>query len=934
MPRPGPATRALAWKASVLLLLPPHLPISQQPACGSAFRLCAAGPSTASFIAPAINERPRHRRHRGYNPRLCPPPLGEARSCVRGIAAARFVTRHTSGEIPDTPEALFRSLRPTDPNIRDLWLRQGDLLREYVEHAVDQPDVALELPTGAGKTLVGLLVAEFRRRARSERVAYLCPRVQLARQVAAKATGYGIETVTLVRRQADWPQAAFQRYSRGQAVAIATYHQVFNTHPRMDTSQTIVLDDAHSGEDPVASLWSLSVPRESQTYFSVLDAVIDALPTGFAAQLRDAGLDPYDRHEVDLVPPWAVRLARDHLRSAITQYEAENENARHAARMIRDEVGSCLVYVSWKEILLRPGIPPTYSHSPFAGANQRIYMSATFGTDGELERAFGVPSITRLRPRGSEDQDTGRRFFLMPGASHSEQAVNETIRQAISLAGRALVLAPSYAELDRFRATCVPDGVIEFARDDVEESFDRFVAEPSAVALLASHYDGMDLPDDACRLIVLTGFPLGTHLQERFIYETLGAHRALSETIRTRFVQGAGRCTRNAHDFAAVIIRGQGLVDFLSRDEEVGAMRPELQAEIRFGLDNSEDAEADVVGLLKAFWAQSEEWRSAAEYIEDMARSAARQEPTSPLREVAKLEVECWQAVWKDDLSRGIKLAQQVVDGLSGGEDLRPYRLFWLFLAGSWTRAHADETGDEEEKKLAATLEQEAQNCARTSSWFPQFGTGELPLPESRDRRSSHAAQVLRDWGIRGARFDKLVNEMTANLQGTSAVEITGGLTSLGPLLGFQALGDQKPAGPDAIWRSGDDLWYLFEAKTDEDAAKPISAQAVRQANTHQVWAERKLSWPTPKVSRTIVVVADEREMDDAARLVVGDLSIVTLSEIRTLAAKAAEAITDVRAKARSLGDDALETLIAETFRMRGLDESGLASVLVQRPSI
>ena len=268
----------------------------------------------------------------------------------------------------------------------------------------------------------------------------------------------------------------------------------------------------------------------------------------------------------------------------------------------------------------------------------------------------------------------------MPGASHHPPIVDETIRRAIGLAGRALVLAPSYAELNRFRESCLPAGIQEFSRDDVEDSFDSFVATPQAVALFASHYDGMDLPDDACRLIILTGFPIGTHLQERFIYETLGAHRVLSERIRTRFVQGAGRCTRNAHDYAAVVIRGQGLIDFLSRDEEVAAMRPELQAEIRFGLDNSEDAETDVIDLLEAFWAQGDEWRSAVVHIEESARSGSRREATSALSDVAKLEVRCWQAIWKDDLSEGIKLAQQVVDGLSGGEELRPYRLYWLSL--------------------------------------------------------------------------------------------------------------------------------------------------------------------------------------------------------------------------------------------------------------
>lgn len=63
----------------------------------------------------------------------------------------------------ESPEALFRELRPRDGAVRHLWAHQADLLRSYRE--LDGSDVALELPTGAGKTLVGLLLAEYRRRA-------------------------------------------------------------------------------------------------------------------------------------------------------------------------------------------------------------------------------------------------------------------------------------------------------------------------------------------------------------------------------------------------------------------------------------------------------------------------------------------------------------------------------------------------------------------------------------------------------------------------------------------------------------------------------------------------------------------------------------------------------------------------------------------------
>lgn len=83
----------------------------------------------------------------------------------------KFKIPKTKQVKPSSPEELFRTLMRSS-KVPHLWVHQGDLLRAYAEKA-DKPDIAPALPTGAGKTLVGLLIAEFRRQAHDERVAYL-----------------------------------------------------------------------------------------------------------------------------------------------------------------------------------------------------------------------------------------------------------------------------------------------------------------------------------------------------------------------------------------------------------------------------------------------------------------------------------------------------------------------------------------------------------------------------------------------------------------------------------------------------------------------------------------------------------------------------------------------------------------------------------------
>lgn len=57
----------------------------------------------------------------------------------------------------------------------------------------EETDIAFELPTGTGKTAVGLLIGEWKRKRTGKRVAYLTLTNQLATQVLREAQSLGIQ---------------------------------------------------------------------------------------------------------------------------------------------------------------------------------------------------------------------------------------------------------------------------------------------------------------------------------------------------------------------------------------------------------------------------------------------------------------------------------------------------------------------------------------------------------------------------------------------------------------------------------------------------------------------------------------------------------------------------------------------------------------------
>ncbi len=159
---------------------------------------------------------------------------------------------------PDTPEALFRDLR--DRSVQGLLSQQADMLRAYSE-VIDEEDVALQLPTGSGKTLVGLLIAEWRRRRKSERIAFLCPTKQLVHQVVAQSSEYGIKARAFTGPQSKFSAKDKGDYQAGDVVAVSTYSSLFNINPFFDDANALILDDAHAAETYVAAHWTVEINK-------------------------------------------------------------------------------------------------------------------------------------------------------------------------------------------------------------------------------------------------------------------------------------------------------------------------------------------------------------------------------------------------------------------------------------------------------------------------------------------------------------------------------------------------------------------------------------------------------------------------------------------------------------------------------------------------
>jgi len=393
----------------------------------------------------------------------------------------------------ETPEELYLrgALPRTSEAVSSLWIHQGDVLRAYAEKHEGTYDLALELPTGTGKTLPGLLIAEWVRRKAEGPVLYATPTKQLALQVLATATTEGVPARLLVGSHRYWSATDEADVDGGEAIAITSYSSIFNSSPKLPVPRLIVLDDAHAGEQFVGEQYGITIRRygAEPVYLAVLDALRPFL-SGLQIQRLQGQPDPGAHHQVRLILPAVEPKALTQLDAALSQL---GEPYKFQFAMIRSGLAACCVYLSYGGIQIRPMIPPTFENHVFSDAGQRVYLSATLGAGGDLERAFGRSGITRMPLPTKTPPRSGRRLFVFPDLVKGGDAVGLT-KEIIGITDKALVLSQASSENTEQAARALAgEGVPILGKGAVEGGLSTFAKADKGVLGLANRYDGMDL---------------------------------------------------------------------------------------------------------------------------------------------------------------------------------------------------------------------------------------------------------------------------------------------------------------------------------------------------------------------------------------------------------------------------------------------------------
>jgi hypothetical protein len=743
--------------------------------------------------------------------------------------------------LPTEPRAVFDSLPGKAQGYGYLRDVQAQILTAWHARRADR-DVIVKVNTGGGKTIDGLIMLQSYLNEGIKPALYVAPDKYLVQQAVDDARHIGLKVVT------DPESGA---YLSGDSIAVVTADRLFNgrtifsdhrpTAARVPIG-AVVIDDAHAVLARLHQQFSITVPRESASYQALLDLFAEDLKT----QSPDTLLDIIEQTGSTFarVPFWAVNSKADELRSILRKYKADQADFRYDA--IRDAIGVSRVVFTHRAITVVPPCPPLSRVTSFVEAKHRVFLTATLANDSVLVTDFDAdPALVASPIQPLTAGDIGERLILAPEEINPEIS-DEDVRSAIremSKRYNTLVIVPSDRAMDRWSG---PDTTRANA-GNLEDTVARMRSgDHVGLVVVANKYDGIDLPQDACRILVIDGLPESFDGDDRLQALMQRSIGGIDDRQVQRIEQGMGRGVRSTEDYCAVFLLGKRLahltVDPRTLERFSPATRKQLEASRTVARRMANTPLVKVLETVQQLLDRDPGWvRFARLQLRDVLPESAQVDASAVAMRKA------FDAATSGDNGTAVRAlaaaAEQSSDPRRSGALLEQAAVY-----------------AEPQQPVQA---QELLASARSKNDYvlkPFSGIAFTPLTHEGAQPNTMAARLSSMYGTPQAMrvaVEAMLEKLKFDPLATDDFE--EGWLELGNFLG---LGSQRPErqlgqGPDNLWALGAGRYWVMEAKSGA-TSDFVAKKDVAQLSQSMLWFGNKYA---PDQSALPVMIHPERRL-------------------------------------------------------------------------
>jgi len=392
------------------------------------------------------------------------------------------------------PRKIFTTLK-RDARFRRPLDEQSDILDAWFARRAAR-DLTLKMNTGGGKTVVGLLCLQSSLNENIKPAVYITPDSFLVAQVIAEAESLGI-AATDDEKDPD--------FIAGRAILVANVHKLFNGRSVFGVGERkipigcIVIDDAHACLGVVHDQFCIKSKVDSPVYDGLLKLFEEDLKTQSPSGLLD--VKAQDASVVMTVPYWAWQDHEDEVLALLHAHRSSKELEWNWP-LLSDCIPLCTCVFGGGRLEIAPRFVPIDRIPAFDSAKRRIYMTATLADDTILVNHFKADAAEvaqPIRPKGGGD--IGDRMILAPQEINPDYTV-EQIKELVSEIAKDLnvvVIVPSKPRAEFWGDVAAQT----LDKDSIQNGVEKLKDGHVGLTVLINKYDGIDLPGEACELLVI-----------------------------------------------------------------------------------------------------------------------------------------------------------------------------------------------------------------------------------------------------------------------------------------------------------------------------------------------------------------------------------------------------------------------------------------------
>ncbi len=733
---------------------------------------------------------------------------------------------------------------------------QKSVLTEWYKTFRTKQDVILKLQTGQGKTLIGLLILQSRLNEGYGPAIYLCPNHFLVNQTCEQSRQFGIPHCV---SEGELPDD----FLNGKTILITLVHKLFNgltkfgLGRRSEEVNTIVVDDAHACIDAIRDSFIIRIGSNEQPYSLIRDL--------FSIDLENQGMGTFaeikngEYGSFLPVPYWAWHDKHAEVTGILSKF-AKSNSIKYAWPLVKDMLDKCQCVISGKALEIAPYLSPLHKFRSYVNASHRVYMSATVADDSFLVKGLGLSPDTVKNPLTYDKEKwSGEKMILIPSL----------IDDSLDRASIVKKFAPPPKDARKFGIVALAtsfkgtgDWEAYGAVVATKETIDAEIAklrdgDRNKTVVVVNRYDGIDLPDSSCRILILDSRPYSESLIDLYAESCRsGSEVTAIRTART-IEQGLGRSVRGEKDYCIIFIIGPDLVKCIRSKSSQKYLSNQTRRQVQIGLDIANMGKEDMGGgktpmdilvdLMTQCLRRDYSWK--AFYAEQMD-SVRPEHIHGTALELFTQEREAESRYLQGDVDEAVAILQKMIDNHIKDDVERG----WYLQEMARYLYPNDKT---ESTKLQVAAHQKNHVLMK-----PLSGMAMTKLVISQRRMENI---IL--WISHHGTFEELrlaSEEILSHLSfGIKAATFENAFDHLAKLLGFASQRPEKEwkEGPDNLWCLRDGEFLLVECKDEVSLDRAeINDREAEQMNRSCTWFDKNYSGmnvknimiiPTRKLAKT-----------------------------------------------------------------------------------